>query len=145
MQIRRFSSDLTSKVPGGHPGLYAVPIQVDSGYPANQDREALAARVNGLPLLLNRPTLVVAFYLEPHGAVDEHSADQPILVLVTAGRGFVRVGGPTGETRAVSSGDAVLWPAGVDHAMWTEDDPLEAIVIDGPPERPVLDAAPRDG
>ncbi len=62
MQIRRFSSDLTSKVPGGHPGLYAVPIQVDSGYPANQDREALAARVNGLPLLLNRPTLVVAFY-----------------------------------------------------------------------------------
>ena len=77
--------------------------------------------------------------------MDEHSADQPILVLVTAGRGFVRVGGPTGETRAVSSGDAVLWPAGVDHAMWTEDDPLEAIVIDGPPERPVLDAAPRDG
>src|SRR5579883_1789950 len=30
MQIRRFSPDLKTKVPGGHPGLYAVPIQIQN-------------------------------------------------------------------------------------------------------------------
>ena len=59
----------------------------------------------------------------------------PILFLVTGGKGFVRIGGSAGETRMVSAGDAVLWPAGVDHAVWTEDEPLQAIVIDGPGER----------
>jgi hypothetical protein len=30
MQIRRFSADLKSKMPGGHAGIYAVPIQMDA-------------------------------------------------------------------------------------------------------------------
>jgi hypothetical protein len=29
MQVRRFSPDLKTKVPGGHFGLYGVPIQID--------------------------------------------------------------------------------------------------------------------
>jgi mannose-6-phosphate isomerase-like protein (cupin superfamily) len=57
--------------------------------------------------------------------------------LVTRGRGFVRIGGPSGETREVSAGDAVLWPAAMEHTLWTEHEPLEAIVIDGPGEREV--------
>lgn len=135
MQIRRFSADLKTKVPGGHPGLYTVPIQLDPALLNTQDSEVLAQRFNGLPILLNRPLVVVAMYLEPHGSMDEHSADWPILFLVTKGCGFVRVGGPGGETRAVSAGDAVLWPTRLDHTVWTEDEPLEAIVIEGPPER----------
>jgi hypothetical protein len=35
--------------------------------------------------------------------------------------------------RAVTAGDAVLWPGGVGHAIWTEEEPLAAIVVDGPP------------
>jgi transposase len=35
----------------------------------------------------------------------------------------------------VSAGDAVLWPAKLDHMVWTEEEPLAAIVIDGPAER----------
>ena len=35
----------------------------------------------------------------------------------------------------VTAGDGVLWPAGLDHTVWTEDEPLEAIVIHGPAER----------
>ncbi len=135
MQVRRFSHDLKTKIPGGHPGLYSVPIQLDRALLNTQDSEILARRFNGLPILLNRPLTVVAMYLEPHGSMDEHSADQPILFLVTKGRGFVRVGGPGGETRPVSAGDAILWPTGLDHTVWTEDESLEAIVIDGPPER----------
>ncbi len=126
---------MRTKIPGGHRGLYAVHIQFDTAHANAQDREALAQRFNGLPILLNRPMIVLAMYLEPHGSMDEHSADQPILFLVTKGSGFVRIGGPNGETRSISAGDAVLWPTGVDHTVWTEDEPLEAIVIDGPAER----------
>jgi quercetin dioxygenase-like cupin family protein len=133
MQVRRFSADLKTKVPGGHPGLYAVPIQMDRA--GVQDPQSLAARMNGLPILLDRPMLVAAHYLEPHGRIDEHQTDVPVLVLVLAGHGFMRVGGPDGETRAVGPGDAVLWPAFEDHTMWTEDDALETIVVDGPAER----------
>ncbi len=135
MQIRRFSSDLKTKIPGGHPGLYGVPIQFDLAHLPTQSMEELSERLNGLPILLNRPMSVVAMYLEPHGAMDEHSAEVPVLFLVTSGRGFVRLGGPNGETQSVSAGDAVLWPARLDHMVWTEDEPLVAIVIDGPAER----------
>jgi quercetin dioxygenase-like cupin family protein len=110
-----------------------VPIQVDRAQVA--DAEALAARVNGMPIVLDRPLEVAALYLDPHGKMDEHQADVPILLLVLAGNGFVRVGGPQGETRAVGPGDAVLWPAGQDHMLWTEAEALQAIVIEGPAER----------
>lgn len=49
--------------------------------------------------------------------------------MVTSGRGMLRIGGPSGETRAIQSGDAVLWPEGQDHMVWTDDEPLEAIVV----------------
>jgi quercetin dioxygenase-like cupin family protein len=135
MQVRRFSADLKTKIPGGHPGLYGVPIQLDSAQLDTQDTEVLAQRFNGLPILLNRPMFVAAFYLEPHGYMDEHPAEEPVLFLVTRGRGFVRIGGPTGETQSVTAGDAVLWPARLDHKIWAEDEPLEAILIHGPAER----------
>jgi quercetin dioxygenase-like cupin family protein len=135
MQIRRFSADLKTKIPGGHTGLYGVPIQLDSATLFTQNTEELAQRLNGLPILLNRPMIVVAMYLEPHASMDEHSTDVPVLFLAIRGQGFVRIGGPNGESRTISAGDAVLWPAGVDHTVWTEDDELQAIVIDGPAER----------
>ena len=134
MQVRRFSADLKTKIPG-HVKVYGVPIQFDRANLSTSNLEELAERVNGLPILLNRPMIVVAIYLEPHGSMDEHSAQVPVLFLVTAGSGFVRIGGPTGETRRVIAGDAVLWPAHLDHRVWTEDEPLEAILIDGPAER----------
>ena len=135
IQIRRFSTDLKTEIPGNHTGLYAVPIQFDAMSVPFESRATLAQRTKGLPILLNRPMSVVAMYVEPHGRMDEHSADVPILFIVTRGKGFVRVGGPSGETREVTSGDAVLWPVGLDHVVWTEDESLDAIVVDGPPER----------
>jgi quercetin dioxygenase-like cupin family protein len=139
MIVRRFSPDSKSKLPGGHPGVYAVPIQFDSAHVLTNDRAALARQLDGLPIFLDRPTTVVALYFESHGSIEEHKASAPILVLITAGSGFVRIGGPDGETRAVSAGDAILWPAALDHTLWTEDETLTAIVIDGPAERPIPD------
>jgi quercetin dioxygenase-like cupin family protein len=79
--------------------------------------------------------IVVAMYFEPHASIDEHSAEVPILFLVIGRKGFVRIGGPNGEVQPISTGDAVLWPAKLKHTVWTEDEDLQAIVIDGPPER----------
>jgi len=124
-------------VPGGHAGIYAVPIQIDAArLPTDpEDREKLAQRMHGLPITLKREMIVLAMYLEPHASMDEHSGEMPTLFLVIGGKGFVRVGGPHGEARPVAAGDAVLWPPGIDHTVWTEDDELQAIVIDGPAER----------
>ncbi len=135
MQVRRFSADLKTKIPGGHGGLYGVPIQFDRAHLPTSNLEELAQIMNGLPILLNRPMIVVAMYLEPHGSMVEHSSKVPILFLVTVGSGFVRIGGPAGETGPVTAGDAVLWPAHLDHTVWIENQPLEAILIDGPAER----------
>lgn len=53
MQVRRFSPDLKTKVPGGHPGMYGVPIQIDRAEVLEQSMEELSQRLNGLPILLN--------------------------------------------------------------------------------------------
>jgi quercetin dioxygenase-like cupin family protein len=135
IQIRRFSADLKNKLPGGHPGVYGVPIQMDSARLPEERRAAFAERVNGLPILLNCPTQIEALYFEPHASIDEHSAPNPILFMVIGGAGFARIGGPAGETRPLQAGDALLWPAGLDHTVWTEDDPMQAIVVNCPEER----------
>lgn len=135
MHIRRFSADLKTKIPGRHPGVYGVPIQLDSAHLFTQNNEEIVQRLNGLPILLDRPIIVVAMYFEFQASIDEHSSDVPILFLVIGGKGFVRIGGPKGEVRSISTGDAVLWPAKLEHTVWTEDEELQAIVVDGPPER----------
>ena len=82
-----------------------------------------------MPLLLDADMQVEAMYFDPHASIEEHAADHPVLFLVISGKGTVRIGGPTGETRAIEAGDAVLWPAHIDHTVWTDDEPLDAIVI----------------
>jgi len=137
MQVRRFSPDVKSKAPGGHPGMYGVPIHTDVALAPQsaEEREKWISYINGLPIILNRRLIIAALYFEQHGSMDEHSSDVPCVFLVISGKGFIRVGGPEGETRAVTAGDAVLWPAGLDHKVWTEDEELWGIVVDGPPER----------
>ena len=132
MLIRRFSTELKTRLPGGHQGVYGVPIQMNSALVPPEQRETLAQRVNGLPLLLNVSMQVEAMYFDPHAALDEHSAPNHIIFVVIAGSGFVRLGGPNGETQPIRAGDAILWPAGLAHTVWTEDKPLQAIVVNAP-------------
>ena len=130
MHVRRFSSDLKVKIPGGHPGLYGAMIAMNrETLHARPDLEAFAAYVHGLPLELDAPVQVEAMYFEPQSRLDEHSAPLPILFIVVEGSGMVRIGGPHGEAQSVTAGDAVVWPAGVDHTVWTGDERLSVIVI----------------
>lgn len=128
--VRRFSPDLKTKVPGGHPGVYAVPIQFDQASFTHMSADQIAQRFNGQPIMINSPTNVVAMYIEPHGSIDEHQSTNIALFMVLKGAGYVRLGGPDGEVRAISTGDAVLWPSNIDHTVWAEEQALEAIVIE---------------
>jgi quercetin dioxygenase-like cupin family protein len=131
MRVRHFGADQKVKIPGGHPGLYGVPIGMarEILHADGRDLEALAARVHGLPFTFATRVTVEAMYFEPHAQLDEHSAPHDILFIVLTGGGTLRLGGPEGETRALVAGDAVIWPAGVDHAVWTDGEPLSAIVV----------------
>ena len=151
MHVRQFSSDLKTKVPGGHPGLYAVPILIEQRpisslegdeYAVNAppfNELSAASRGSGvansfynLSLMLNLPATVVALYFDPHASLEEHRADHPILFMVIAGQGTVRIGGPQGEQRTLTSGEAVLWLTGIDHMAWTDDEAMQAITIEFP-------------
>jgi len=129
MQIRRFSSDLKVKISGNHPGLYGVPILCPRTHIPAEEQEAFARRVHGLPLLLDAQLQVEMMYFDASASMEEHTADHPIVFLVMSGQGTVRIGGPAGETRAVQAGDAVLWPAHIEHTVWTDGTELHAIVI----------------
>jgi quercetin dioxygenase-like cupin family protein len=74
--------------------------------------------------------------LSPNGAIAPHSNPNLTYFLVIEGGGWVAVGG---ERARVSAGDAVLWPPDVDHAAWTEQTPMRAIVVEF--EEPVASAA----
>ncbi len=124
MEIKGFRRTQAVQLPGGHPGVYGAMIAVKAGrFPP----ERLAAL--GGPIALDAAVQAEAMYFEPQGSIDAHGAPNPILFLVVAGAGFVRVGD---DTRAVAAGDAVLWPAGVEHTAWTDGQALQAIVVNLP-------------
>jgi quercetin dioxygenase-like cupin family protein len=79
-------------------------------------------------VLLKRAGIAVAnLRFEPHATIDEHSAPFEVDVLCIAGEGFVSVGGKTSKFR---SGERVVWPAGVAHRLWTEDAPMETLMVE---------------
>lgn len=139
MQIRRFTSDMKTPIPAPHVGMSGAPILFGREQVAGLSDEQIAARFqgDGPPFLIeNSDASVVALFFAPHARMDEHSNPRNTLCLVTRGSGWLRIGGPSGETQPVRAGDAVLWPPEIDHMLWTEDDELDAIVIELPRPHP---------
>ena len=59
--------------------------------------------------------------------MDLHSSPNSAWLVIVEGGGWVQVG----EERArVAAGEAVLWPADVEHAAWTELSEMRAFVIE---------------
>ncbi len=131
VEIRQFGPDKKQPVPTPGPvNLSAVIIQLPDIVREKMPEEKLKERFGGLPLFLNRDVAVAALYLDPHGEINEHDSDQPTLLLVIGGSGFVQVGGATAPVQAVKAGDAMLWPAHVLHKAWAEDEPMQMITIE---------------
>ena len=78
-----------------------------------------------------------------NGRLEPHSNPNTTWFVVIEGGGWVAVGE---EVSRVAAGEAVLWPADVLHAAWTEHSEMRAIVVEfsGPDDavaRGVLDGA----
>jgi quercetin dioxygenase-like cupin family protein len=62
-------------------------------------------------------------------AIEPHTNPNTTWFVVIEGGGWVQVG----EERArIAAGEAVLWPAGIDHAAWTEHGEMRAFTIEFP-------------
>ena len=61
------------------------------------------------------------------GAIVPHDNPNTTWFVVIEGGGWVLVGE---ERRRVAAGEAVLWPANVSHAAWTEHGEMRAIVVE---------------
>jgi quercetin dioxygenase-like cupin family protein len=61
------------------------------------------------------------------GAIAPHDNPNTTWFCVIEGGGWVSVGE---ERRRVAAGEAVLWPAGVTHAAWTDHLEMRAIVVE---------------
>ncbi len=61
------------------------------------------------------------------GRFDPHDNPNTTWFVVIEGGGWVEVGG---EQRRVAAGEAVLWPAGVTHAAWTDTSEMRAVVVE---------------
>lgn len=130
-EIRQFGPDKKQPIPFPGPvNLSGVVIQLPDAVKEKTPEEKIKERFNGLPLFLDRDVAVAALYLDPHGEINEHDSEQPTLLLVIGGSGFIRVGGATAPVQAVKAGDAVLWPPFVPHKAWTEDEPLQMITVE---------------
>ena len=62
-----------------------------------------------------------------NATIDEHSAPFEVDVICVAGEGFVSVGEESSPFRA---GDRVVWPAGVNHRLWTRDTEMETVMVE---------------
>jgi quercetin dioxygenase-like cupin family protein len=79
-------------------------------------------------VLLNRAGIAIAnLKFASNAAIDEHSAPFDIDVICLAGEGFVSVGQ---EAHAFRAGDRIVWPAGVDHRVWTEGAAMETLMVE---------------
>jgi quercetin dioxygenase-like cupin family protein len=70
--------------------------------------------------------LVVEHHYGPGGGMREHAAAEAILCVCIAGQGFVKVGDETSELRA---NQAVAWPAGQPHRVWTTDSSMTILLL----------------
>jgi quercetin dioxygenase-like cupin family protein len=83
--------------------------------------------VEATPVHVDELGVIAELALKPNAAIAPHSNPNPTYFLVIEGGGFVQVGD---EKARVAAGDAVVWPANVVHAAWTELTPMRAIVVE---------------
>ena len=71
--------------------------------------------------------LVAELAFARRATMEPHSSPNSAWLVVVEGGGWVQVGD---ERARVAAGEAVLWPAGVEHAAWTELSEMRAFVVE---------------
>lgn len=62
-----------------------------------------------------------------YAMISPHSNPNTTLFIVISGGGYVQVGS---ERARVNHGEAVVWPAGIDHGAYTDGTEMRAIVVE---------------
>ena len=102
-------------------------------------------RVEALAIHSDARGVIAELALDRRARIALHSNPNTTWFCVIEGGGFVQVGD---EQRLVAAGEAVLWPANVNHAAWTLQTQMRAIVVEfaGPDDsqiRGILEGAAR--
>jgi len=71
--------------------------------------------------------LVAELAFARRATMDPHSSPNSAWLVIVEGGGWVQVGD---ERARVAAGEAVLWPAGIVHAAWTELSEMRAFMIE---------------
>lgn len=130
VELRDFTPHLTDTELGDSRGLRVNAIQIRRSFAERFAPNELAARFNGMPIVLDEPVSVMAMEFDPNGETGERRSRFPILVVVTHGSGFVRLGGEGADPVAIRAGQAVLWPAGDLFKAWAGEAGMKAIGIE---------------
>ena len=78
--------------------------------------------------MLKRAGIAIAnLRFSSNATIDEHSAPIDIDVICIAGEGFVSVGE---ESSPIHAGERVIWPAGVNHRLWTQGTQMETVMVE---------------
>jgi quercetin dioxygenase-like cupin family protein len=83
--------------------------------------------VTGQPIHSDARGLVSELAFARGAAIEPHANPNTTWLVVIEGGGWVGVGE---ERTRVAAGEAVLWPADVPHAAWTEHSEMRAIVVE---------------
>lgn len=86
-----------------------------------------AVGVTGRVLLKRAGVAIANLRFASNASIDEHSAPIEIDVICISGAGFVSVGNDVFPLRA---GERVVWPAGVNHRLWTEGAEMETVMVE---------------
>lgn len=84
-------------------------------------------RVAGQVIHADARGTIVELAFARGASMEPHTNPNSAWFVVIEGGGWVRVGD---ETARVAAGEAVLWPAGWDHAAWTELSEMRAIMVE---------------
>jgi mannose-6-phosphate isomerase-like protein (cupin superfamily) len=86
--------------------------------------------VEGRVLFFDEKVGLALLRFGEHGHIHPHAGPNDTVVSCLEGHGFTRVGEDVAE---LHSGQMVLWPEGVEHALWTEGSTMLTLMCERPP------------
>ncbi len=113
-------------------GVLVTPLQIPLSMGVS--REAQIARHGQATFMLDQPVLIVALEFAPLAVMEEHTMPFPVMLIVTAGCGQMRLGPPDASPQPLRAGDAVLCPADAPRAIWTDGEAMQMLAVEYVPE-----------
>jgi quercetin dioxygenase-like cupin family protein len=81
-------------------------------------------------VILDSPELLLALLrFDRHGAIPPHPGQTDTIVACLEGAGFTSV---DGVTAPIVAGQRVVWPAGIEHGLWTEGSTMTTLMVERP-------------